>query len=469
MGIATRQQLPVSRTTIRPAPIDRASASDRAFLAMDNGDVPEQFGVVLELDGRLSLPRVRDRVGDRIRTVPRLRQRLVTVPFGCGGPVWVDDAGFDVTHHVREVVCRAPGDEQALMDTALEVVMTPLRRSEPLWSVVLMTALQGDRSALVVVLHHVLADGIGGLTVLAGLVDPGPEGHAVWTPRPRPSVTDLLRDAVLSKAKAVTRVAESWRLLRDSMRAGGGLRPPQIAKCSLMRQTGTRRRVTVVRAPYDAVRAAAHRHGATTNDAVLVAVACALRQVLERRGESVDTLVVAVPVSGRRTEQTAGLGNLVSPMLVAVPTTGATAQRLATVAAIVRAGKAGASGPPPIAVLGWLFRPLAAVGGYRWYMNHQHRLHTLVSHVRGPVEPVSFDGRRIVSAVPLVVAESGNATVSFEVLSYAGTLTVAAIVDPDHFPDQEVLRACLAEALRKTCSLGGPDGDGVTRSDAAGT
>ena len=100
-------------------------------------------------------------------------------------------------------------------------------------------------------------------------------------------------------------------------------------------------------------------------------------------------------------------------------------------------------------MLGWLFRPLAAVGGYRWYINHQHRLHTLVSHVRGPVEPVSFDGRRVVSAVPLVVAESGNATVTFEVLSYAGTLTVAAVVDPDHFPDHEVLRASLEQELRE--------------------
>ena len=461
MHPATRQRL--------SAPIERASASDRAFLAMDNGDVPEQFGVVLKLDGRLSLTQVRDLVGDRIRTVPRLRQRLVSVPFGCGGPVWVDDAGFDVGHHVREVGCRAPGDEQALVDTALEVVMSPLRRDEPLWSVVLVTALPGDRSALVVVLHHVLADGIGGLTVLAALVDPGPEGPAAWTPRPRPAVADLLRDAVLSKAKAVTGVAGSWRLLRASMRASGGLRPPRIAECSLMRPTGARRGVAVVRAPYDAVRAAAHRQGATTNDAVLVAVASALQQVLERRGESVDTLVVAVPVSGRRTEQPAGLGNLVSPLLVAVPTRGATARRLATVAATVRAGKAGASGPPPVAVLGWLFRPLAAVGGYRWYINHQHRLHTLVSHVRGPVEPVSFDGRRVVSAVPLVVAESGNATVTFEVLSYAGTLTVAAVVDPDHFPDQEVLRACLAEALRETCSLDGPDRDRVPCSGPGGT
>src|SRR5512132_2034745 len=46
--------------------------------------------------------------------------------------------------------------------------------------------------------------------------------------------------------------------------------------------------------------AAAHRGGATTNDAVLVAVAAALHQILLGRGEFVDSIVITVPVSGRR-------------------------------------------------------------------------------------------------------------------------------------------------------------------------
>ena len=113
---------------------------------------------------------------------------------------------------------------------------------------------------------------------------------------------------------------------------------------------------------------------------------------------------------------------MVSPMLVAVPATGDAGRRLEQVAAQVRAHKAAATGPPPIAVLGWLFRPLAALGGYHWYMNHQHRFHTLVSHVRGPAEQVTFGGCPITSAIPVGVAEGGNVTVYFEVLSYAGTL-----------------------------------------------
>jgi len=143
------------------------------------------------------------------------------------------------------------------------------------------------------------------------------------------------------------------------------------------------------------------------------------------------------------------LGNMVSPLLVPVPAVGDIRLRLEQVAAIVRTHKAQATGPAPIAVLGWLFRPLAALGGYRWYMNHQHRLHTLVSHVRGPAEQLNFGRFPISSTTPVVVGGGGNITVYFEVLSYAGTLTITVIVDPDRLPDLDTL----ADALRAELDL----------------
>ena len=80
-------------------------------------------------------------------------------------------------------------------------------------------------------------------------------------------------------------------------------------------------------------------------------------------------------------------------------------------------------------------------------MNNQHRFHTLVSHVRGPAEPVTFGGSTITSAIPAGVAEGGNITVYFELLSYAGTLTLTAITDPDHFPDPSTLTDALRSEL----------------------
>jgi diacylglycerol O-acyltransferase len=426
----SRNELPV---------IERASPTDLAFLAMDTGAVPEQFAAVLILQGPgdLSSRQLQQLVAERIRAVPRLRQRLIKVPFGSGRAVWVDDRNFDIDHHVWAVPCRSPGDERALLETALSVIMTPLPREHPLWSAILITDLADGGAAVVVVLHHVLADGLGGLNVLAALVDPGSPPAAVPFPRPSPSRRSLARDAWRMRLQGLRRPGAFMQSLRRGMFAGGGFHPPRATPCSLTQQAGPKRQMAVLTLDQAQLSTAVHRHGATTNDVVLVAVAAALHRILLAKGESVDPIVITVPVSGRRSDSGLAVGNLVSPMLISVPTSGDVGVRLAQVEAAVRAHKAAATGPPPIAVLGWLFRFLARLGGYRFYMNHQRRFHTLVSHVRGPAEPVTIGGRQVSAAIPVVVAEGGNTTVYFEVLSYAGVLTIAAIVDPDHGPDAD--------------------------------
>jgi diacylglycerol O-acyltransferase / wax synthase len=106
----------------------------------------------------------------------------------------VDDLDFNVDQHVRAVSCRSPGDEAALLDTALSVIMTPMQRDHPLWSMVLITGLADGAAAIVVALHHVLADGLGGLNVLSALLDPGAPPAAVPFPRPVPRRASLARE-----------------------------------------------------------------------------------------------------------------------------------------------------------------------------------------------------------------------------------------------------------------------------------
>jgi diacylglycerol O-acyltransferase / wax synthase len=418
---------------------------------MDTAKAPGQFGVMLVLDPApgFDLGVVRALIDQRIPALPRFRQRLLRTPFGCGGPIWVDDPRFDLADHVTQLRCQAPHDRQTLLDTALSAIATPLRKDAPLWAARLLTGLGDGRVALVLVLHHALADGVGGLAVLAHLVDGTHPPERPKFPRPAPAATTLAREAFLGKLRALRDCGQSWQMLRRSAGASGGVHPPRAAPCSLVQRTGPHRRLEVASADLAAVRAAAHRHGATVNDAVLVVVAGALRQVLAARGEQVDPLVVTVPVSGRGQAGREALGNMVSPMLVPVPMASAPGERLEQVAGHVLAHKAAATAPAPIALLGGVFRPLARLGGYRWYMNHQHRLHTLVSHVRGPAEQVSFGGSAVVSAIPAGVADAGNLTVYFEVLSYAGTLTVTAITDPDHFPRTDLL----ADAMRAEFDL----------------
>ncbi|HYO85471.1 MAG TPA: WS/DGAT domain-containing protein [Dermatophilaceae bacterium] len=192
------------------------------------------------------------------------------------------------------------------------------------------------------------------------------------------------------------------------------------------------------------VRAAAHRLGGTTNDAVLAGYGRALGRLLTTRGESLDEIVMTVPVSGRRRasgqQQASGEGNLVAPAIVAVPTSGDPARRVAAVAAAVRARKEAATGPPPIAVLGPAFRVLAAVGGCQWYMARQQRMHTLLTHVRAPSNRLSLGGHPITETVAVPVGGGGNTSVYAAVVSYGGRLTITLVVDPDLVGQDELTR-----------------------------
>jgi diacylglycerol O-acyltransferase / wax synthase len=87
-------------------------------------------------------------------------------------------------------------------------------------------------------------------------------------------------------------------------------------------------------------------------------------------------------------------------------------------------------------------RRLARTGLLRWFINRQRRIHTFVTNVRGPDEPLTLAGApgRAVIAIGNAV---GNVTVAFGALSYAGTLRITVVSDPSRVPDVAVLTAAL--------------------------
>ncbi|WP_165449623.1 wax ester/triacylglycerol synthase domain-containing protein [Krasilnikovia cinnamomea] len=434
-----------SQQVARPRP-DRAGNADLAFLAMGHGTVPEQFAAVLVLDADPGVAVVERTLAARAPSVRRLRQRLIGTPPGCGRPVWVDDADFDVRRHVRHLPCRPPGDLTALVDTALTQVISPLSLNRPLWRAAYVTGLSGGGAAVVLVLHHVLADGIGGLAILADLVD-GAAGSVPPPPAPAPSTWQLAADAAVGRLQAIRRFPAGWRQFRESMTAGGGFLAPAATRCSLLATTGRDRRAAIAEVALPPVRIAAHAHGGTVNAALLTAIAGGLCTLLHDRGETVDRISIALPVTARHRATRAELGNQVSPLLLTVRGSGPLSERIREVATAVRRRRSQATGPAPIALLGPAFRWFAAVGGYRWYLRRQHRLHTVVSFVRGPDTPIRIAGTRVRSIIPLGVGEAGNITIAFQALSYADTLTVTALADPHRVSDLDNLMTALRSDL----------------------
>ena len=433
-------------------PVDRASPADLTQLATDVGPAPMHVGAVLVLGTGpgFSVQEARRLVSERIRAVPRLRQRLRRAPPGCGRPFWADDPRFDLRHHVRQVPCPAPGDEQALLDVAAAVTGEPLPRSRPLWSATFVTGLAKGGTGLIIVMNHVLADGIGGLAVLARLVDAVPglpaAGPEAPFPAPAPHVRTLAADAWAGRAYHLTHPAGNLRKIRQGFAELGGTRPPRrMPPTTLNRPTGPQRRIDIVAADLAAIRELGHAHGGTVNDVILAAVTGALRALLASRGEELDLVTVSVPVSARQAATGGQLGNQVGMMPVALPTGGDLGARVTQIAAITRERKTadrGASG----GVLGMPFRLLAPTGLLRWFINRQQLIHTFVTNLRGPAELLTLAGAPVRAVIP-IPNTTGNVTVTFGALSYAGTLRLTVLSDPSRVPDVTVLATVLRRDL----------------------
>lgn len=433
-------------------PVERASPIDLMELASDVGPVPMNVGALLILDAGpgFSLPAAQQLLAERSRAIPRLRQRLRRAPPGCGRPYWADDPAFDIGWHVRELPCPRPGDERALLDLTASVAGEPLPRSRPLWAARFITGLADRTVGLVIVMHHVLADGIGGLAVLAQLADgaalpaPGEPGPG-RSPAPQPTVRMLAADAWAGRLHRLAQPRRAATTLRQGLAELGGTRPPRAPRTSLNRPVTARRRLDVVDTGLAGVRELAHAHGGTVNDAVLAAVTGAVRQLLASREETADRLVVSIPVAGRTAASAAQLGNVVGVMPLALPTAGDLPARLTRIAAITRQRKTGARGASA-ALVGPAFRLLAAVRLLRWFISHQQFVHTFVTNLRGPEQPMSFAGAPARAVIPLPNLP-GNVTVTFGVLSYAGTLRITVLSDPARMPDAGVLVAALRAEL----------------------
>jgi len=439
-------------------PVERASPADLMQLAVDVGPAPMHVGalVVLGAAPGFSVERARQLLGERICAVPRLRQRLYRAPPGCGRPFWADDPAFDLRRHVLQLPCPAPGDQRALLDTAAVVLGTPLLRSRPLWSATFVTGLADGGTGLVIVMNHVLADGIGGLAILASLVDEsagmqlaGP--HAVPFPVSAPGAGALAADAWAGRARRLAHLPATVRTIRHGLAELGGARLPRgVPPTSLNRPTGPRRRLDVVTADLAAARDFGHACGGTVNDVILAAVTGALRLLLASRGERLDPVTVSVPVSARQQSSGGQLGNQVGVMPVALPAAGALACRVAQTAAVTRERKQAAPGTSA-ALLGPLFRLLAITPLLRWFFNHQRLVHTFVTNLRGPAQPLTFAGAPVRAVIP-IPNTTGNVPVTFAALSYAGTLWLTVLSDPAQVPDAGVLTAALHRELASTAA-----------------
>ena len=311
---------------------DRLSSLDTSFLHLEDATTPMHVGSVMVFDaptGGFDYESLVTLISERIAHVPRYRQRIRSVAGGLANPVWVDDAHFDMSYHVRRSALPRPGSDEQLEELVARIQPRPLDRTRPLWEVYLVEGLAEDRFAIITKSHHSLVDGITAVDIGNVLLDGNPsvgDGVATtWRPRPEPSSVELIvgavTDAVRTPSQVVDTVQNGVADVKKTLGKVAGVAGEVVSTVArvsarpaptspLNASVGRARRYVMVGTDLEDYRLVRKRLGkgsfaeeVNINDVILATIAGAFRSWLLTRGESVypgTTIRAMVPVSVAR-------------------------------------------------------------------------------------------------------------------------------------------------------------------------
>ncbi|MFY0566496.1 wax ester/triacylglycerol synthase family O-acyltransferase [Archangium lansingense] len=457
----------------------RLSPLDRMLLSIEDVRTPTHIGALLVLEGpplldaagHLRLEEIRFRLERRLRRVPVLRKVLYQPGLLLGPPLWVDDAAFAMERHLLHAEIPAPGGEAQLLRLVENLLSKLLDRSKPLWELWFLTGLESGRLAMLVKLHHSIADGKAALRIFSELFDLTPDAadpeEEPWLPRPSPSHGQLFVDNLAMKgaalARAVKRLTHPVALACSVASAGRTLmrtlRESQRApRTSLNAPVGVSRRLAVMRMGLAEARDVAHARGAKINDVMLALIAGGSRELLLHRGELVEgvALIASVAVSLRSTTDAGEIGNrtgqLLVPLPLDLPDPEACLEAIAASTRKMKKKELATSSEHLIACV-------SMSGLFRLLARRQHTMNLFESDLEGPPVPLFMFGARILE---VVIANNLGGTVglSFAILSYAGQLNLSVCADAERFPDLEALAAGMERSWAQLSRRHEPVGEG---------
>ena len=439
------------------------SKVDTAWLRMDSASNLMMILGVWTLRPGIRYEALCHRMEERLLAYSRFRQR---VEEQGGQARWVDH-DVDIREHVvREKLPRHKGGAQAALQKRIgELAMTPLDRARPLWQMHLVEDYEGG-SALIIRIHHCIADGIALIAVTLSLVD----GGAAPPPRSRRSVPadaeawiadHLVKPLAAAAVRALERAgdgaARSLALLLDPQKGVHGSRDlahtayqlvrdaaalllmPDDSPTRLKGKPGNTKRVAwCPPLPLDEVKAIGKALNCSVNDVLLSCVAGAIGQYLRTQGDEVTGVEIRamIPVNLRPLEHAHKLGNqfglapLVLPVGIANPI-----ERVYEVRRRMDALK-GSTQPllafAVLAVAGLLVKPAQDL-----IMNlFRSKTTAVMTNVPGPREKLQFLGSTL-EQVMFWVPQSGDIGLGVSVLSYGGNVQFGVMSDTLLCPDPQ--------------------------------
>ncbi|MEV7234368.1 wax ester/triacylglycerol synthase family O-acyltransferase [Streptomyces sp. NPDC051020] len=409
-------------------------------------------------------------LGARAAAIPRLRMRVRDVLLPVGGAAWSVDKDFDVGRHVQRVLL--PRDDESpdggfmagATRLAGELMERPLERGLPPWEMYVISGADEGPFAVLVKLHHALADGMRAVAIGAGIFDEiaslgararggvsarraRPVPPRSWMPGPRQVAGFALgRLEDLSRAFGVG-ASVVWASRLDLRGA------PALTAIS----SGTRRLATA-ELDGDSVRRIRRIAGGTTNDVLLGVIAGALRRWMVERGERLPVADprALVPVSRRRPGTGAASGNRLSAYLLGLPVSESDPwERLRTVRTAMDRNKAAGPlrGAGAVAVLADQLPSLAHRFGAPLAGSAARMLFdVLVTSVPLPRSALSLGGCPLRAVYPMAPLARGQ-SLAIALSTYGGRVQIGLVADGKAVPDLERLARCAEDELRELLDL----------------
>ena len=438
---------------------DRLSALDASFLGFEEQNTHWHEAAVMVFDagplrtkdGGLEFEKILNNYRWSFESVPRYRQRLIKIPL-FDHPVWVDDENFNVRYHVRQIALPQPADERVLKRVCGYLLELPLDIAKPPWEVWVVDGLENDQFALVTKIHHCMADGISGVSIIQTLLGRRPferEGSPKrWKPRRAP------RPAELVATELVRRVQAPFELLAPLRRPNEALQEARDVVQGLMEASKLGWRAAS-KTPFNPENVGPHRRfdwtelsmreikdvrsglGGTINDVVLTAAAGSLGQYLREHRISTDHIDfrTLIPVSVRSDKQK-DLGNRVAMIMAQLPV--GERDPVARLERVIETTEELKHSKQALGV-SWLEGLADRVGG-RFFAQlsrsatRNRPFNVVITNVPGPRMPLYFLGSQMQAIYPMMPLFP-NQALALAVLSYNGKVFWGFNSDWDALPD----------------------------------
>jgi diacylglycerol O-acyltransferase len=421
---------------------------------------------VIELDkdsrGYFDIDAFRQVIAARMDKLVPLGYQLIDVPLKFHHPMWRENCDVDFSYHIRPWTLAAPGGRRELDEAIGQIASTPLNRDHALWEMYFVEGLANDRIAVVVKIHHALADGVASANLMAHGMDlmPTPQSGS-YTPDRKPTKRELMTSAFVDHMRHIGRVPATvrytaqglGRVRRSSRKLSPELTMPFTPPPTFMNHKITpERRFATATLAFADVRETGKKLGATINDMVLAMSTGALRTLLLRYDGKAEPLLASVPVSYDFSPQRIS-GNRFTGMMVALPADSddpLERVRLCHENAVWAKESHQLMGPELIARWAAYWPRAGTEAVFRWLSNRdgQNKILNLnISNVPGPRERGRVGGAlvtEIYSVGPLTAGSGLNITV----WSYVDQLNISVLSDGATVKDpHEVTEAMVASFI----------------------